>query len=68
MWKLATIKNRGLIETTTKRGIVITRSTFPSSGKYAGHWLGDNTARWKDMHSSIIGNHQKISFQNNNRF
>ncbi|VDO39895.1 unnamed protein product [Haemonchus placei] len=38
-----------------KRGVVISRSTFPSAGRYAGHWLGDNTATWEDLRSSIIG-------------
>ncbi|XP_038077866.1 sucrase-isomaltase, intestinal-like [Patiria miniata] len=40
---------------TGKRGIVISRSTYPGSGKYIGHWLGDNTSKWPDMHKSIIG-------------
>ncbi|KAH7660399.1 Protein AAGR-2, partial [Aphelenchoides avenae] len=40
---------------TGKRGAVIGRSTFPSSGHYAGHWLGDNTAAWQDLRDSIIG-------------
>ncbi|XP_042208906.1 probable maltase-glucoamylase 2 isoform X2 [Homarus americanus] len=44
-----------LQEVTGKRGIVVSRSTFPSSGRWAGHWLGDNLARWPDLHTSIIG-------------
>lgn len=42
-------------EVTGQRGIVITRSTFPSSGRWAGHWLGDNTAAWDQLRKSIIG-------------
>ncbi|XP_066063920.1 maltase-glucoamylase-like [Chamaea fasciata] len=40
---------------TGERGIVVTRSTFPSSGRWAGHWLGDNTAAWEQLDKSIIG-------------
>lgn len=40
---------------TKERGIVITRSTYPTSGQWAGHWLGDNTAAWDQMTKSIIG-------------
>ncbi|GFO05071.1 lysosomal alpha-glucosidase protein [Plakobranchus ocellatus] len=42
-------------EATGERSIVISRSTFPGSGQYAGHWLGDNVSQWKDLHRSIIG-------------
>ncbi|NXA42051.1 MGA protein, partial [Eudromia elegans] len=40
---------------TKERGIVVTRSTYPSSGKWSGHWLGDNTAAWDQLAKSIIG-------------
>ncbi|NXJ72579.1 MGA protein, partial [Rostratula benghalensis] len=40
---------------TRERGIVVTRSTFPSSGQWSGHWLGDNTAAWNQLGKSIIG-------------
>uniref|UniRef100_A0A669QJ58 Uncharacterized protein n=1 Tax=Phasianus colchicus TaxID=9054 RepID=A0A669QJ58_PHACC len=40
---------------TKERGIVITRSTYPTSGQWAGHWLGDNTAAWDQLAKSIIG-------------
>ncbi|ULT85754.1 hypothetical protein L5515_005679 [Caenorhabditis briggsae] len=44
-----------LMDVTGKRGAVVSRSTFPSAGRYAGHWLGDNTARWEDLRTSVIG-------------
>ncbi|XP_022623710.1 maltase-glucoamylase, intestinal-like [Seriola dumerili] len=44
-----------LLSATGKRGIVVTRSTYPSSGKWAGHWLGDNNASWDQLYKSIIG-------------
>uniref|UniRef100_A0A8B9C233 alpha-glucosidase n=1 Tax=Anser brachyrhynchus TaxID=132585 RepID=A0A8B9C233_9AVES len=40
---------------TKERGIVITRSTYPSSGRWAGHWLGDNKAAWDQLAKSVIG-------------
>ncbi|XP_068137043.1 sucrase-isomaltase, intestinal [Hyperolius riggenbachi] len=40
---------------TGERGIVITRSTYPTSGQWVGHWLGDNTAAWNQVDKSIIG-------------
>ncbi|XP_076056755.1 sucrase-isomaltase, intestinal-like [Oratosquilla oratoria] len=38
-----------------KRPMVLTRSTFPGSGHFGIHWLGDNTADWEHMRMSIIG-------------
>lgn len=38
-----------------KRSLVVSRSTFPGSGRYASHWLGDNHSTWEDMHQSIAG-------------
>ncbi|KAG7153670.1 maltase-glucoamylase 2-like 1 [Homarus americanus] len=40
---------------TGKRSLVVTRSTYPGSGQWAGHWLGDNRSQWPDMAHSIIG-------------
>ncbi|CAK5271435.1 unnamed protein product [Mycena citricolor] len=39
----------------SKRPVIIARSTFPSSGHYGGHWLGDNQATWASMAFSIQG-------------
>jgi len=49
------VTNQALKQSTGKRGQVISRSTFASSGHYGGHWLGDNTARWEDLRTTIIG-------------
>uniref|UniRef100_A0A914ECA2 P-type domain-containing protein n=1 Tax=Acrobeloides nanus TaxID=290746 RepID=A0A914ECA2_9BILA len=54
-WSEARATYNALRNATGKRGAVIGRSTFPSSGRYSGHWLGDNTARWDDLRTSIIG-------------
>ncbi|XP_066540681.1 sucrase-isomaltase, intestinal [Hoplias malabaricus] len=44
-----------LLNVTGKRGVVVTRSTYPSSGQWSGHWLGDNNASWDQLYKSIIG-------------
>ncbi|KHJ78255.1 glycosyl hydrolase, family 31 [Oesophagostomum dentatum] len=31
------------------------RSTFPSSGRFTGSWLGDNSAIWEDLQAAVIG-------------
>ncbi|KAI6243207.1 Maltase-glucoamylase, intestinal [Aphelenchoides fujianensis] len=46
---------RAMKEVLGKRGQLISRSTFASSGHYGGHWLGDNNARWEDLRTAIIG-------------
>ena len=38
-----------------KRSMVLSRSTFAGSGKFTGHWLGDNFSQWKNMADSIVG-------------
>lgn len=42
-----------------KRPFIIGRSTFAGSGKWAGHWGGDNESRWAFMFFSIP---QALSF------
>lgn len=36
-----------------KRPFIIGRSTFPGSGRWAGHWGGDNYSLWAYMYFSI---------------
>lgn len=53
--KEAIYTQQALFDVTGKRGAVVSRSTYPSAGRYAGHWLGDNTAQWQDLRTSVIG-------------
>lgn len=38
-----------------QRPFIIARSTFPSSGRWTGHWLGDNFSKWAYMRASVAG-------------
>lgn len=42
-----------------KRPFLIGRSTFAGSGKWTGHWGGDNASKWYHMYFSIS---QALSF------
>lgn len=45
---------QGLLEVFPgKRPFIIGRSTFASSGRWAGHWGGDNYARWPYLYFSV---------------
>jgi alpha-glucosidase len=46
-----------------ERPFIISRSTFASSGRTTGHWLGDNLSKWKWMWASIQGILQFQLFQ-----
>ncbi|CAJ0608576.1 unnamed protein product [Cylicocyclus nassatus] len=54
-WSEAKATLQAQYKATGKRGVVVSRSTFPSGGRYAGHWLGDNSATWADLQSAVIG-------------
>jgi alpha-glucosidase (family GH31 glycosyl hydrolase) len=47
--------SNALKELKNQRSFVLSRSTFPGSGQYTAHWLGDNHATYFDLHYSLIG-------------
>ena len=44
-WSQSEPTLRGLRRATGKRGFVVSRSTFPGSGRWVAHWLGDNHSK-----------------------
>ncbi|KAL4647067.1 sucrase-isomaltase, intestinal [Arapaima gigas] len=54
-WSHAKPTYDALLNVTGERGVVVSRSTYPSSGKWVGHWLGDNNSGWDQLNKSIIG-------------
>ena len=45
-----------------KRPFIISRSATVGSGKYNGHWLGDNTSNYKYMRNSLDGIFQFVIY------
>uniref|UniRef100_A0A914EEX1 P-type domain-containing protein n=1 Tax=Acrobeloides nanus TaxID=290746 RepID=A0A914EEX1_9BILA len=54
-WSESVSTYKAMRKATGKRGAIISRSTYPSSGRYVGHWLGDNHAKWDDLRTTVIG-------------
>ena len=38
-----------------RKHFIVSRSTFPGSGRYNQHWLGDNTSNWENIRYAVAG-------------
>lgn len=38
-----------------RKNLIISRSTFPGSGRYNQHWLGDNESNWTNIRFGVAG-------------
>ncbi|XP_030064468.1 lysosomal alpha-glucosidase [Microcaecilia unicolor] len=45
--------HNSLVDVLGKRPFVISRSTFSSHGRYAGHWTGDISSTWEHLYYSL---------------
>jgi len=54
-WSMAKQSLPAARAVTGTRSVVFSRSTFPGSGSYAQHWLGDNFSNWPNLKYSLIG-------------
>ncbi|XP_063819300.1 lysosomal alpha-glucosidase-like [Pseudophryne corroboree] len=49
----AIASHNALVKILGKRPFVISRSTFPSHGRYAGHWTGDVESTWDQLWHTV---------------
>lgn len=50
----AVATSKALANIRKRRSLILSRSSYVSSGRYTAHWTGDNTSKWSHLQRSVV--------------